>query len=143
MIYRALQSPDFSAALPPDDHTISGRLHDDAGAGTAASSSPSSAPSPAPAPAPAPAAAPAAAPAPAREGGAFPADDEEKRREQEAEEEAAMQGGRRRQSRRVPVAERKTFYTTAGRAVQDGGGIVPDLVSKPRKVGELERVLLE
>ena len=104
-----------------------------------ASSSPSSAPSPAPAPAPAP----AAAPAPAREGGAFPADDEEKRREQEAEEEAAMQGGRRRQSRRVPVAERKTFYTTAGRAVQDGGGIVPDLVSKPRKVGELERVLLE
>merc|ERR1740130_1423781 len=31
----------------------------------------------------------------------------------------------------------------AGRPVQDGGGIVPDVVSKPRKVGELERVLLE
>ena len=43
----------------------------------------------------------------------------------------------------MPLAERKTFYTAAGRPVQDGGGIVPDVVSKPRKVGELERVLLE
>ena len=37
----------------------------------------------------------------------------------------------------MPVAERKTFYTAAGRPVQDGGGIVPDVVSKPRKVREL------
>ena len=52
-------------------------------------------------------------------------------------------GGRRRQSRKFTEAERKTFYTVSGRPVKDGGGIVPDVVEKPRKIGELERILLE
>lgn len=68
-------------------------------------------------------------------GGVFPPD------EMDGGDEAY--GGRRRQSRKFTEAERKTFYTVSGRPVKDGGGIVPDVVEKPRKIGELERILLE
>ena len=68
----------------------------------------------------------------------FPADELD-----DADDEPFSYVGRRRLPQKFTEEERKTFYTKSGRAVKDGGGIVPDMAAAPRAVGELERALLQ